>query len=122
MGLGFSVSVYRQPSEGEKSQLARWDAHVGGLRWLDDLVEAGNAVLLGRNGGYPIKYSATAGVIIPILSDIDPAAEVRRYQPQGREYVEERNQTLDQYMSLDRGVISECPADETIFVDCWDQS
>lgn len=98
MGLGFDVSVYRRSPKGDKTVLARWDHYTGSLSRIDDLVEAGDAVLLEYNGGYPKKCSATASVLTPILTDIDETAEVRHYKGgvQNRDFYEWRNRALDQ--------------------------
>ena len=70
--LGWYISVFRQTDGGstpanrdaeEGPRLAVWQTGLGGLQWLDELVEAGNAINLGGNG-YPYYYTAQAEHII----------------------------------------------------------
>jgi len=89
--LGWHISVFRQVDGGtsparegaeEGARLAVWQADVGGLRWLDALVEAGQAVNLGGNG-YPSYYTAQAEYLIPRIVDGPPAArDTRMRDPQ----------------------------------------
>lgn len=84
--------------------LARWSDYRGSLSRIDDLVTAGDAVLLETNGGYPKKYSAKASVLTPILTDIDHTAEVRHYKAgvQQRDFYVWRNRALGQYLTIFR--------------------
>ncbi len=64
--LGWHITVYRQeggcdsPASFEAptgATLAVWQADIGGLKWIDALVDKGLAVCLGGNG-YPMEYTA----------------------------------------------------------------
>lgn len=52
-----SGQVYsRTPKLPHEERFCSWDATMGGLDWLDALVEGGRASLLATNGGYPLVY------------------------------------------------------------------
>src|SRR5689334_11844949 len=81
--LGWHISVYRQKDGGlspataetlHGSRLAVWQTGLGGLDWLDELVETHKAVSLGENGGYPCRYTATADCLVPHIIDTPPQA------------------------------------------------
>jgi hypothetical protein len=75
--LGWNTSVFRQADGGsllaradsEKgASVAIWQTGVWGLRWIDELVETGQAIDLGGNG-YPRCYTAQAEYLIPSIID-----------------------------------------------------
>ncbi|MER6363465.1 hypothetical protein [Kitasatospora sp. NPDC001527] len=93
--------------EGEGEVLAQWETGLGGLDWIAALVGAGRAEQ-SRFDGYPLRYTARAGDVLPLLADgsvfdTGPGAEYRR-----REQFPER--------------IAVCPPDALLTVDAWDQS
>jgi hypothetical protein len=78
--LGWNISVYRQhdggqspaPEDSEQgARIAVWEIGSGGLHWMNELVKAGKAVFLGGNG-YPLRYTAVAEHVIPLLVDKPP--------------------------------------------------
>ena len=74
-----------------------------GVHWLQPLLTEGKVRQL-RSGGYPDRYVAQAGDVLPLL--ISPASlpEVR-----GR-------------VALYDEHIAACPATATVTIDVWDQS
>lgn len=62
--LGWHIVGYLQ--EGHSSSKGRqgdpilfsWDAGLGGMNWMDELVKSGVAKQIGHNGGYPLVYTA----------------------------------------------------------------
>jgi hypothetical protein len=80
MPLGWHISVYRQRNDGsapaefksaEGALLAVWQTGIGGLQWIDDLVNQKQAISLGGDG-YPYRYTAIAKYIIPRIRDDQP--------------------------------------------------
>jgi len=54
---------------GSETTLANWDADSSGLEWLDELVAAGKAQNL-RNDGFPTRYEARAGDVLPLAYEV----------------------------------------------------
>ena len=114
--LGWDISVCRQVNRGvspasadspEGVLLASWQAGLGGLDWLKELVKDGKAVDLGGNG-YPCRYTATAEYLFPRLSGMPPGAKSDS----------ERWKVVWSSAS----VVAECRPDEWLIVEAWDQS
>jgi len=81
--LGWHISVYHQADKGSSpattmsptgKRLAVWQTGLGGLNWINELVEKGKAVDLGGNG-YPSRYTARAKHLIPYIKDGPPLAK-----------------------------------------------
>ena len=51
--------------------LATWEIGLGGLDWLHTLVDAGKAEQSSFSG-YPNRYTAKAGEVLPLLADGPP--------------------------------------------------
>ena len=119
--LGWDVQVFRRhesrPDATGELPLASWQTGVSGLRWLDDLVQRGQAVDLGGNG-YPNRYSIAANVLIPIISAGLPAND----NPVviGDDYFLPKGWSSK--VKLNRQKIAECPAEAQLLVEAWDQS
>jgi hypothetical protein len=88
MTLGWRVSVHRQvsdqtaPSADDDPKgacVAIWRAQVGGLRWLKDLAGSDDAVHLADKSGYPVRYTAQAGVLVPIILDGPPGVRTTKF-------------------------------------------
>ena len=78
--LGWHISIYRQADGGaspattesiRSTRLAVWQTGLGGLDWVQELVQAGKAIDLGGNG-YPCRYTAAAENLIPRIEDGPP--------------------------------------------------
>jgi hypothetical protein len=124
--LGWHVSVYRQKDGGrlpatakseEGARLAVWQADVGGLKWIHELVKAGKAVdLLGN--GYPNRYTAAAENLIPHLSATPPLARTVWQREEG-------DIVTDQWVgktATDPIEITQCRPDEWLLIEAWDES
>lgn len=124
--LGWYISVFRQVDGGtsparagaeEGARLAVWQADVGGLRWLDALVEAGAAINLSGNG-YPSYYTAQAEHLIPQIIDGPPSArDTWAYGPNDIITSKWEGKTV-----IDQAVIDDCRPDEWLLVEVWDES
>lgn len=130
MTLGWRVSVHRQaddrvtPSADDDPKGARvaiWRADVGGLRWLKDLAqESDDAVHVADNSGYPVRYTALAGVLVPIILDGPPGVRSTPYVAHPSDIVGFEH--LPGGAVVDRGAIDECQAAEWLQVEAWDES
>jgi hypothetical protein len=58
--------------------IAVWETSLGGVDWIDDLVERQQALLLARNQGYPYVYVGRAEYLIPPVVGGPPVARPRR--------------------------------------------
>ena len=112
---GWSFTITRQPPEDyprrldRDAVLASWTVGASGIRWIDRLVDQGEAESL-RDGGYPNLYTAPARVIAPLLAGGEPPSDeaVRMFQP--RE------------VSIRQDELDRCVPDQVLTVAVWDQS
>jgi len=124
--LGWHISVFRQVDGGtsparagaeEGARLAVWQTDVGGLKWLDALVEAGQAVNLGGNG-YPSYYTAQAEHLIPQIVDGPPGArDTWMRDPHDIVASQWEGKTV-----INHAVVDDCRPDEWLLVAAWDES
>jgi hypothetical protein len=124
--LGWHISVYRQTNGGESpamtnspegTRLAVWQAGVGGLDWLDELVKTGNAVNLGGNG-YPCRYTVIAQHVIPQIADIPPGARDNWLLGAGDLVTDKwEGKTV-----VDNAEAAQCPLGEWLLIEAWDES
>ncbi|MFD7629028.1 hypothetical protein ACFV7Q_23855 [Streptomyces sp. NPDC059851] len=115
--LGFTVSVVIPTGEqaedlkdsshhhGSDRILASWTT-TDVLMWLNDLVQHGKAQEI-LCSGYPLRYTARAGDVLPLLTD-EELLGIGRWP------------FTDPY--LDPDLIAACPPDELLIIDAWDQS
>jgi|SRR5215831_15615161 len=124
--LGWCISVYRHngggrspatSTSGEGKRLAVWQTGLGGLDWLNDLVEAGNAIDLGGDG-YPCRYTATAVHLIPPI--LNGPSKARSTWVYGVSDV--LTDTWAGKTVIDRDAAAECRDDEWLLVEAWDES
>ena len=124
---GWHLSIYRQtdehaamPATAESpkgTRLAVWQAGDGGLKWLDGLVKAGEAISLGGDG-YPYRYTATAGTLVPQVLDGPP--EARRCWIYG-----EHDLLGEKWVGktmVDQDAAAACRSDEWLLIEAWDES
>jgi hypothetical protein len=124
--LGYHISVYRQRDEGaspataatpEGPRVAVWQTGIGGLNWLVDLEKAGKAIFLGGNG-YPCRYTATAGHLMPEIIDVTRGV-------QGPWLLGEHDIVTEKWEGknvVDRDALAACRSDEWLLVEGWDLS
>jgi len=115
---GWWISVTNLPPEEEDAlpyrkandhTLANWEAGVSGLRWVRQLEKEGKATLDadGSNGGYPYRYSAPAGHVIPFIANL-----VER--PLGNDRLK--------IIAHHKDRIEQCPDDATVTITAFDLS
>lgn len=126
--MGWNISVYRQKDGGAEpapekcdtgGRLAIWQAAPDGLRWIEDLVKAGKAILLATNAGYPRIYTALAGDLIPTILAGPPY--------ENKVWLREDFDTVIEGLylgrtTIDQSVIDSCKPDEWLYIKSWDES
>jgi len=124
--LGWHISIFRQPDGGaapatmesaKGARLAVWQTGLDGLRWLEQLVQPGNAIALGGNG-YPVRYTAMAEFLLPQISDQPPQArETLAHEPGDILTDKWEGKTV-----VDQAALSQCAREEWLLVEAWDES
>jgi len=126
MPLGWNISIHRQQNDGtepasfesaEGPPLAVWQTGLHGLRWIDDLVNQRQAIMLGGNG-YPFRYTALARHIIPQLRGDPPKAKSIWTFDKGDIIT---SQWLGK-TTKDQEAIDACRPDEWLLIEAWDES
>jgi hypothetical protein len=124
--LGWHISIFKQADGGslaaradsnKGARLAVWQADLGGLQWLDDLVEAGSAIHLGGDG-YPFRYTARARHVIRSIVGGPPEAR-------STWAVGDHDSVTSQWAGntvIDLPMIDQCLPDEWLLVEAWDES
>lgn len=128
--LGYWIVVSTQTPEErdaiidrKKSVLAEWETGVGGIRWLEKLVEEGKATKL-RGDGYPNRYTAKAADVLPLIDGggIQPPKDSVWIfgMDEGEEYAQPPGWMGK--VNLRPESIRTCPTDAALTIDAWDQS
>lgn len=97
--------------------IAQWEVGPGGLDWVAELVEAGKANQIS-GGGYPNRYTATAGDVLPLLTNGPPA----HVGPAiiGDDYVMPANWRGKVEVHAEK--VAGCAPDRLLTIDAWDRS
>jgi hypothetical protein len=122
--LGWHIFIHRRVSPATaghlldaKSALASWEAGIGGLDWIEALVEAGSASCLGGDG-YPISYTARAADVISRLAEGPP----KHNGPLviGEDYVLPGGWVGN--VDIRQTRLAGCEPDELLLIEAWDLS
>jgi hypothetical protein len=124
--LGWNISLFRQQDGGvapaamdsaTSARLAVWQTGLDGLKWIDELVQTGKAIVLGGNG-YPSRYTATAEHLLPRIMDQPPGARETWVFDSGDILTDKwEGKTV-----VDIAAASQCRLDEWLVVEAWDES
>jgi len=110
--------------------LAHWEVGVSGIGWLKTLVQQGKAQQLKKDG-YPSRWQAQAGVILPLLNDLPLLQKGKLYAEEnssslilGMEKYEENMRPVRWFNEIrqypDR--IAACNSEQMLTIDAWDLS
>lgn len=117
--LGFWTVIYaREATSDDKKIFARWEAGLGGLEWVENLVRQGSAKCLQGNG-YPNRYEATLGVVLHAIRSkgIIPKNGIWVV---GDDYVQAPGFMGE--VELFEENINQAAAETVVTIDAWDQS
>lgn len=128
--LGYWIVISTQTPEErdaifdrEDSVLAKWEAGIAGIRWLEVLVEEGKATKL-RGDGYPNRYVSTARYVLPLITgaSIKPGDDGIWVfgMDEGEEYAQPPGWMGK--VNLRPESIRTCSPDAALTIDAWDQS
>ncbi|WP_197379967.1 hypothetical protein [Mycolicibacterium mengxianglii] len=92
--------------------MANWMVGLGGLDWIDQLIESGDAASLGGSSGYPSRFTVTACAALPLILKDPP--------PPGVPLPDGHGPTRGAY--INRALLAQCAPDEQLLVEAWDQS
>ena len=121
--LGWFIIISTQTPEerdagSDKEQnLASWEAGLFGAEWLKDLVASGKALQLNF-GGYPMRYTAAAGDVLPLIAAGPPAHKAPLVI--GEDYVQPPG--WNGKATIEHARIAACRPDQMLTIDAWDQS
>lgn len=118
--LGWLVIVSTSSSEESNvsdNVIARWEVGPGGTNWIEKLVRSGKAEQQSFSG-YPSRYIARAGDILPLLAEGPPAHTGPAIF--GDDYVLPANWRGQVTMYSER--IQSCTNESMLTIDAWDQS
>ncbi|MGB4813155.1 MAG: hypothetical protein WBP13_11840 [Methylophilaceae bacterium] len=120
--LGWWISIYKQKDFGldkadrNEHRLATWESAVNGIRWLEELVNNGQAEKSGD--GYPYRYKAIASDILNVIVSGPPKHEGSLVI--GDDYVLPGSWTGN--IEFNDKNIAECAPDEPLIIMVWDLS
>lgn len=128
--LGYWIVVSTQTpeerdavSDCKTSVLAEWETGIGGIRWLEKLVEEGKATKL-RGDGYPNRYTSTADVVLPLITEgkikPDDGGIWVFGVDEGEEYAQPPGWMGK--INLRAEGIGTCLPNAALTIDAWDQS
>lgn len=104
-------------SDRKAAVLANWETSVGGIDWVTKLTKEGKATQLSSSG-YPNRYTAKAGDVLPMLSKGIPDHSDMTII--GDDYVMPAGWKGNIIMHQDK--IEACPPDQVLTIEVWDQS
>lgn len=124
--LGWHISVYRSTGQqfqadnteqAVRTRIGVWQTGLGGLDWIDALVQSGK----GRQtkaGGYPNSYMIAASHIVPVILAGPPHARSVWLCEPG----DVLNDKWVGRTMIDEVAARQCLVDEVLLVEAWDES
>nr|WP_316643010.1 hypothetical protein [uncultured Roseateles sp.] len=97
--------------------LVSWRCSIGGLDWIDRLVEQGQAKFESGNG-YPTRYRSIAAAVLPLMHDGRPP-EHRGFDVLGDDYFTPSGWVGDFTRHPER--IAACAPTDHLVIEAWDQ-
>ncbi len=125
--LGWFVCIYRQLKAGklpaantsqDEGLLAKWQTELYGLDWLDTLVKEGKAIEVATNSGYPVRYTAPAKFILPLVGSNPPHAREHWIADEGDVLLP----TWSGKTVINKNELDKCLPDEWLLIETWDES
>lgn len=119
--LGWQIRIY--PETGlsnpeDRKAVVHWLTGLDGTQWLDRMVIEQKAVMLGSNGGYPLRYSARWKDLLPeLLMQPEP---YNGPPVIGEDYV--MTQGWQSQKKVNHELLAQRQPDDLMIVDAWDQS
>jgi hypothetical protein len=97
-------------------RIAVWQADVGGLRWIDELVDSG-AAIAARENGYPSVFYAKA---VDVVSRLDAPPGARPVWVAGPDDV--LTEKWAGRTVVDHSAAAACAPEEWLLIEAWDES
>lgn len=114
--LGWWIVVTREGEE-RGPQIAKWEASISGIDWLNKLVGTGQAEQTSWNG-YPNLFHARAADILPLIEHGPPRHSALPII--GDDHVSKGGWS-DKF-HLDQALANACQPGDRLTVQAWDQS
>jgi len=112
--LGWQIYIKQE----NEALIASWCVGLGGLDWLDHLVNRGFAQNLGGNG-YPCRYSANAEIIFQKILPYPPINEGAKLTL-GEDYVIDTKEIWQ--VKINHDAVKGCKPFEKLTIEVWDLS
>lgn len=103
---------------GDVRTLATWRSSIGGVDWIDGLLERGLAKFESGNG-YPTRFSTTAAAVLPLIANGKPPAH-GDFPVHGDDYFMPAGWIGDFMAYVER--ITACRPTDPLVIEVWDQS
>ena len=126
--------TFAKDNDPKAGTLADWEVGIGGDKWLMDLEEVGKVVLVKSNCGYPDRYRALAGDVLPLLEDGPPSFQGLGFFTDDPpfEFSGDRVDGEEEFcyipagwtgrLNFDREAIAACPPSRELVIEIWDLS
>lgn len=132
--LGWFITVHRKTfrrrrpassTSGCGPRIAAWQGGLDAIDWLEALVPDGSVIDLGGDG-YPRRFTARAGAILPTVLGGPPEANERWVAGAHDRFIAEPSDALGTgwlgATTVDRDQAATCTPDEWLVVEVWDES
>ena len=132
--LGWFITVHRKafrrrrPASSASSvglRIAAWQGGLDAVDWFEALVPEGSVIDLGGDG-YPRRFTARAGAILPTVLGGPPGANARWVAAAHDRFIDEPRDALGTgwlgHTTVDRDETARCRPDEWLVIQVWDES